>query len=271
MVERISSKEEKNPDINLRYGSMEAFVSPQGAYITKLICDGKDILFPDGIYRINNKEKRRGGMPILFPYAGPIENHPDWPQHGFARDMEWKDKTLYEDLEPREVLLELKSNKKTQEIFPYKFTNELKITLNENEISYVLTVINEDNKDMPVATGVHPYFSLPSQKLDDVRTNIKGLNLKNYQLAETLTPAMQKEVEINIPKIGEIKMILGGDFLRDQAQLWFWTDSPKYDYFCLEPCSVPVNGLLKKDEQILIPAGGKKNFIMDLQINPEFE
>ena len=273
MMERINQNEkEAKPDIKLRYGSTEASVSLDGAYVTRLSFDGKDILFPDGSYPINGKEKRRGGMPILFPYAGPLENRPDWPQHGFARDMEWKDKTIYEDLEPQGVLLELKSNEKTQKLFPYQFRNELEIVLDENGLSYALTVFNEGSKDMPIVPGIHPYFFLPSKKLSDIETNIDGLNLKNYQLDETLFLPKKNKVKINIPQIGEIEMGLGGDFLRDKAQLWFWTDSSKHDYFCVEPCSGPVGSFLKEDERILVPAGENKKFTMQLTLNnPSFE
>ncbi len=272
MIEIINQNEkEAKPDIKLRYGSMESSVSLDGAYVTRLSFDGKDILFPDGSYPINGKEKRRGGIPILFPYAGPLENRPDWPQHGFARDMEWKDKTIYEDLEPQGVLLELKSNEKTQKLFPYQFSNKLEIVLGENGFSYKLTVFNEGTKDMPIAPGVHPYFCLPTGELGDIETNIKGLDLEDYQLTKTLPLSMQKEVEIKIPKIGGIKMLLGGDFLRDKAQLWFWTDSPKYDYFCVEPCSTPVGGFLKENERILVPSGKSKKFTINLNFTPVFE
>ena len=273
MVEIINRNEkEANPDIKLRYGSTEASVSLDGAYVTRLSFDGQDILFPDGSYPINGKEKRRGGMPPMFPYAGPLENHPDWPQHGFARDMEWKDKTIYEDLEPQGILLELKSNEKTQKLFPYQFRDELEIVLGENGFSYKLIVFNEGTKDMPIAPGVHPYFCLPTGELSDIETNIKGLDLEDYQLTKTLFLPVQKEVEIKIPKIGGIKMLLGGDFLRDKAQLWFWTDSSNYDYFCVEPCSGPVGSFLKEDERILVPAGENKKFTMQLTLNnPSFE
>jgi len=271
MVEKISPKEEKDPDIKLRYGSMESFVSPEGAYVTRLTVDNKDFLFPDGFYLISGKEKRRGGIFPLFPYAGPLEEHPDWPQHGFARDMKWKEKTIYQDLEPSEVLLELKSDKETQKIFPYQFRNELKIALGENKLSCELTVFNEDNKDMPVALGFHPYFPLPSQKLNDIKTNLDGLNLEKYQLGETLVLPIKPEVKINIPQIGEIEMSLAGDFLKDKAQFWFWTDSPEYNYFCLEPCSVPVGGFLKEDERILVSPGESKKFIMNFKFTSTFE
>lgn len=270
MAEKIIFNEgEKNPDIKLRCGSMESFISPDGAYLTKLTFDDKNFLFPDGFYLINGKEKRRGGMPLLFPYAGPLREHPDWPQHGFARDIRWEEKTVYEDLEPKEVLLGLESNEETQKIFPYQFRNELKIGLDENGLSYVLTVFNEDNKDIPITPGFHPYFPLPSQKLSDFKTSINSFNLENYQLGETLFLPIEHEVKINIPQVGEIEMSLAGDFLRDKAQLWFWTDNLKY--FCIEPCSAPPDGFSKKDEQILVPPGENKKFIMNLKIAPAFK
>jgi len=111
----------------LTSGRTKAVLSTNGGCVQRFLVNDLDILYPETLLEINGQTKKRGGVPILFPWAGALENY---PQHGFARDMEWK----VIDQESNEILLGLKDNEQTFKIFPYHFRNGLKIELNEKRM-----------------------------------------------------------------------------------------------------------------------------------------
>jgi len=259
MIEKIS-QEENSQEIKLNFGKTEALISKQGAYLRKISFNNQEILFPDGYYQIENQSKRRGGMPVLFPWAGSLEGG---KQHGFARDLLWQDLSSHLNSNENEALLFLESNSQTKAVFPYQFRNELHFSLSENGISCQLTVFNQDKKEMPVAPGFHPYFKIPKEKLTSVKTNLKNFGLNDYQFTDTLFFPMKEEIKINLGGNYEIKMKLSGDFLRaSKPQIAAWTDDERY--FCIEPWSAPLGGFLKDQEKIIIPPGEDRKFIMTL-------
>ncbi len=266
MVEKLPSQENNNQDIELRYGDTQAFVSLDGAYVTAFKVGGKDIFYPDGMIKINGQEKRRGGIPILFPWAGFLK---DYLQHGFARDMKWEEVSTGDELVSSKVLLKLEANDKTKEIFPYNFEINLEVSLKENSLFYKLNVLNNDNKDMPVAPGFHPYFRVPEDRFKDIETNIKDFNPENYKLTETLFFPL-KDLKVSIPEVGNLKIEYEDAFERKQSKLAVWTDkldSEGDSYICFEPWVTDLGGFLKKDQQLLIPSGKEVAFTMLLTLS----
>ena len=267
------SEENNNQDIELRYGDTQAFVSLDGAYVTAFKVGGKDVLYPDGMIKINGQEKRRGGIPILFPWAGFLK---DYLQHGFARDMKWEEVSTGDELVSSKVLLKLEANDKTKEIFPYNFEINLEVSLKENSLFYKLNVLNKknvlkkDDKVMPVAPGFHPYFRVPKNGFKDIEIiNIKDFNPENYKLTETLFFPL-KDLKIKIPGTGNLKIEYEDAFERKQSKLAVWTDkldNEEDSYVCFEPWATDLGGFLKKDQQLLIPPGKKAAFTMRLTLS----
>ena len=73
-------------------------VPERGGLITEWRCNGQEILYFDFERFLQKGKSIRGGIPILFPICGDLPNNllslPKGefmiPQHGFARDIEWK-------------------------------------------------------------------------------------------------------------------------------------------------------------------------------------
>jgi galactose mutarotase-like enzyme len=246
--------------IKLFFGENTATLSINGGCLQELFINGQEVFYPESLVEINGQQKKRGGLPILFPWAGALEG---FKQHGFARDLSWQDLSNEKKLKGNEALLVLESNPQTQAVFPYQFRNELYFSLFENGIFCQLTVFNQDKKEMPVAFGFHPYFKIPQEKLMVVKTNLKGFDLSNYQLTDTLFFPMKEEIKINIGEKYKIKMEIAGDFLKaPKPQIACWTDDERY--FCIEPWSVPLGGFSKDQEKVIIPPGESKKYIMNL-------
>ncbi len=133
----------------------------------------------------------------------------------------------------------------------------------KKECFYLLAVFNEDSKEMPIASGLHPYFKVPTD-FNNLKTNIAGFEPKNYKLTETLFFPIQP-VELRIPQIGEIKINYGHDFLRQSARLAIWTDN--FDYLCVEPWSTSLGGFLNEKERINLAPDKKAEFSLKIQVS----
>ena len=268
MIEEISSQENNNDNIELRYADTQAFISLDGACVTTFKIANKNILYPDGIIKVDGQKNKRGGIPLLFPYSGFLEG---FPQHGFARDLKWEEAPI-DELIPSKTSLKLQDNPETRKIFPYNFELNLNIELGENSLLYVLDILNKDNKNMPVAPGFHPYFMVPRGKLGDIQTNIDNFDFKNYRLEELKGSLFfpLKDLEVSIPGTGNLKMEYDGAFKRESSRLVIWTDKDNNkddSYICLEPWATDLGGFLKKDQQLLVSPGQKASFSMRITLS----
>lgn len=109
---------------------------------------------------------RRSGVPILFPFANPLEggifNVSGLPigQHGFGRDSLWKLKEISEssiaiNLTDQDISPEM------QAAYPFEFEVTIKVEINiEDKLKYTMEIINSGDKTLPIAPGLHPYFPI---------------------------------------------------------------------------------------------------------------
>jgi galactose mutarotase-like enzyme len=109
---------------------------------------------------------KRSGIPILFPFANPLKNDTfvltgaKIPQHGFARNTKWN---LIESTTDKAILkLSFKDlDQADQSVFPFPFDLHLEIQLNpDKSIDYTLILKNISVNSLPIAPGIHPYFSI---------------------------------------------------------------------------------------------------------------
>jgi len=160
--------------ISLISGDTQAKIAPErGALVTFLSINDTKILYLDTQTFDDLTKNVRGGIPILFPNAGPVRGEPyNLPQHGFVRNMSWNIVGQKEN----SITLQLQSNKETKLNFPFDFEMLLKVKAEKNKLIHCLTVKNVGNKPMPTAYGTHPYFEIPQNDKQRLRTNIAGFN-----------------------------------------------------------------------------------------------
>lgn len=96
--------------------------------------------------------------PILFPIVGQIKDGQTvingqtyhMSQHGFARDMEFK------EIEPHKFCLN--ETKETLEKYPFRFELYVEYSINDNKLTVKYIVKNTDNKEILFGIGGHPAF-----------------------------------------------------------------------------------------------------------------
>ena len=101
--------------------------------------------------------------PVLFPIVGKLKNNSyryngkecKMPQHGFARDCDFKLVSANET----SAAFELCASEKTFEIFPFHFLLGINYSLSENILKTTYKVSNPSNENLFFSLGTHPGFS----------------------------------------------------------------------------------------------------------------
>ena len=174
----------------------------EGAELTSIKLDGKE--------RLHQGEYWNRHAPILFPIVGRLKNDETiidgkayhMRQHGFARDMEFKE--LEKSENKHEYVLE--SNSETLEKFPYEFSLYVTHLVERNTVTTKYKVVNKDKKEMIFGLGGHPAFicdyssgkyKIEFEKQED---NIKFMSLKDGLVLEEEAPNILSNNCINLNK-----------------------------------------------------------------------
>lgn len=256
-----------------------------GAELISVKLDGKEML--------HQGEYWNRHAPILFPIVGRIKNDETiidgkvyhMGQHGFARDMEFKELEKTEN--KYEYLLE--SNEETLEKFPYKFSLYVTHLVENDTLITKYKVVNNDKKQMIFGLGAHPAFicdysngkyKIEFEKQED---NIEFMSLKDGLILEKKAPNILSNNYIKLNKDSFVndaiimtnmksnkvflkeneKTILEFDFTGfPYLGLWAKIGAP---FVCIEPWmntadKVNTDGRLESKENIL-----------KLEPNEEFE
>ncbi|WP_088068634.1 aldose 1-epimerase family protein [Gottfriedia luciferensis] len=103
--------------------------------------------------------------PVLFPNVGKLIDNQykvnnevySLPQHGFARDMEFK----LIDSKDNELNYMLISDQQTIVKYPFQFSLNVNYKLKDETLFITYIVKNNDTKPMPFSIGAHPAFNIP--------------------------------------------------------------------------------------------------------------
>lgn len=103
--------------------------------------------------------------PILFPIVGKVYDNKyiidgnvfELPQHGLARTSEFN---LSEQTE-NSLTFELRYSEKTLKEYPFKFSLQIRYTLEDSLIKVEYIVNNLDNREIYFSIGAHPAFRCP--------------------------------------------------------------------------------------------------------------
>ena len=162
-----------------------------GGELTSILVDNKECLH-DGVVVWNRHS------PVLFPIVGKLRNNKtiingqeyEMTQHGFARDMEFKNIGTNEYL--------LKSNEKTKIKYPFDFELYIKYSVEDNTVITEYKVINKGNIEMPFGIGGHPAYKM---NYNNVSVEFeKEEDIQFYNLEEGLLKKADKK------RIKELKL-----------------------------------------------------------------
>jgi len=242
-------------NFSLKYQDREIIVTKNGGQVLSFKNKNQEILY-------QGSSPKRTGIPILFPFANPLQNNIFKPtgkeigQHGFARNSQ------FEISQTSETVVELRLNNESisaemQIAYPFKF--ELKIIIDlikENTLIYKILVTNLDQKDLPIAPGLHPYFPIKHEHKSQLE--ISNLYLKNIDWQEPSNGYFydwNDEAKINFgSRQVSIKEISDK---KEFENLVLWSQIPTgnddFDFVCIEQFTRKTNAI--NDNPILVKPG----------------
>jgi galactose mutarotase-like enzyme len=237
-------------------GRESSFSPERGGIITSLKLNGKELLYLDPDTFNDRSKNVKGGIPILFPNAGPIE-HPDYPQlkqHGFARTTPWNIDSMNE----HGFIESLRSDETTHNQYPHDFSLFLKGNFENGSAFSIVQGVKNENADraMPVAMGLHPYFRVPTDRKGDVKFNFPGGdkaqqqieqwgNGKAVSLANPSTVKNHIPMHLEIPELGTLVLTASPEYQR----IWIWS-MKDMDFICVEPVMRDSGGLVNNPELV---------------------
>lgn len=250
-------------------GGEASFSAERGGIITSLKLNGKEVLYLDEKTFKDKDVSVKGGVPILFPNAGPIPEeiktaeYENLKQHGFAREMKWT-------AEKREngFLETLSSNEDTKKMYSNDFMFILDGKFesdNSFTISQIIENLNE-SKDMPVSSGLHPYFKVPNEQKQNMEFNFPGgdfikQNIEKWANGKAVSiDNPNVPLEVYIPELGNMMFTIDKEY----KKIWVWS-MPDKDFVCIEPIMHDKGGIIteptiiKSKEKLIITFNIKLN------------
>ncbi|WNB84386.1 D-hexose-6-phosphate mutarotase [Cellulomonas sp. ATA003] len=165
------------PRVVVQGPAATAEVYLQGGHVTAWRPSGHDdVLWTSARSRFAEGTAIRGGVPVCFPWFGPLEGHPDAPAHGFARTLPWTLDAVEESGDDVVVALSLTDSPATHSTpWPHPFRAELRVTVGAR-LTLALTVHNTGEHPVTFAEALHTYLGV-----GDVRqVEVGGLEGRRY-------------------------------------------------------------------------------------------
>ena len=236
-------------------GSAEATIVPgRGGLVTRFAVSGREILFLDRASFEDRGQPVRGGIPVLFPFAGRLADNlllatgTSLGLHGFARDLEW---TVTGHGADRHRM-ELVASPEILETYPFAHRLTQTTSVADGELSLGLVIENRSPRPMPVAPGWHPYFRCPRESKAGVRYGLADFPCE--QLGDSYDFGLEApaagRIDFDIPGEGGVSLSFSPGF----RHLQFWT-LPDRDFICVEPWDGPP-GVINSDRGRLVSPGG---------------
>lgn len=238
-------------------GSAVSFSPERGGIVTSVKLQDTELLYLDEDTFADRQKNVKGGIPILFPNAGPNRSaeYPGLLQHGFARTSAW---TREESQDPRTFLESLESTEDTRAVFPHDFRLEVGGRLEEDgSLSLDQGITNRNAvEDLPVSSGLHPYFKVPHAEKANIKFDFPGGELIEHDVEKWSTGGT---TSIDNPKVADPNAVLRveipglGTLILDvdatYKKIWVWSQ-PDKDFVCIEPVMRDSGGLVNDPERI---------------------
>ena len=227
-----------------------------GAKILAFYVNGKNVLFYD------KNDIGHSGIPLCFPSFGPLnDNEFDWEstsypmkQHGFIRDNDFE---LLNQTDSN-LSLVLHSSQKTKERYPFDFEFLVEFSLEADELKMSYEFKNLSEGVLPLAPGIHPYFSVDnpqeiifSSNAQTVNDNLQGYSLINMSESECFETVGEQSYRVhgapdlhivghtdsrNVLNCGSSKVEMTFDTF-DFQRFTVWRKDDSVPYICFEPAN----------------------------------
>jgi len=286
MYEITTEKDEQYTTYHLKDTKSDSWfkVAPErGGIITAFGVQGVETLFLNKKTFYDEKANVRGGIPILFPISGQLNNGEyEWEgtvykmkNHGFARNLPWE--VIDTSTENQaSITLRITSNEETKISFPFEFEVIYTYVLKDNQLQILQEYVNKSDTEMPIYSGFHPYFKTSDKNLtyetdaktyrDDNDYEIKnvadGLDLSDKKESFVLLDAKKKEIAFTLPEIDKkITMSYGEEF----KYVYLWTEQGQ-DFVCVEPWIAQTDEMNRKDELYFVGKGDSLKTFLTISV-----
>lgn len=161
------------PRIEIHTPIAEADIYLHGAHITHFAPRGAaPVLFMSEKSHFAAGKAIRGGVPVIFPWFGPREGHPESPMHGFARTSEWQIEDVEAVGDAVIVKLRLDSSEATRALWPHDFSLRLRVTVSRT-LAMWLETTNRSSQPFTFEAALHTYLAVGDARKATV-TGLEG-------------------------------------------------------------------------------------------------
>jgi galactose mutarotase-like enzyme len=246
-------------------------VAPErGGIIISLGLMGEELLFLNEETFLNEEANVRGGIPILFPICGQLQNGEyeldgqvyRMKNHGVARNHPWR--VVNTSTEGQlSITIALDSNEETRESYPFDFQLVFTYVLEKNRLSIQQEYINKSTTQMPMYAGFHPYFETSVKKFNfetDAQSyqDYNDMKIKKYdgvvdlshkKESFTLLESKVSKVAFDLPE-KQRRVSIDYDSIFRYVVLW---SEEGQNFICVEPWMAKTNELNENNEVVYVP------------------
>jgi len=231
----------------------------RGGLVARFDVGGQPVLYLDEATLRDTSKNVRGGIPVLFPFAGRPPPGSPLPQHGVARTRAWN---VLEASGGEQACLRM-----GLDVAPYRL--ELAVQLSGRRLAVDARVENRGSAPVPVHYGLHPYFFVPdstkagvalqaeASRTFDNRTGqegpFRGFDFTADEWDVHLLDARTPRPVLHRPGLPPVAFEWS---TRDFPVMVTWTVKGK-DYVCVEPWTArggqPSERMLQPGEACELP------------------
>ena len=242
----------------LAFGDVSVEVVPErGALVTALRVGVRDVLYLDRDTLLDPAKNVRGGIPLLFPFAGKLADETlaltgtKMKQHGFARNRAW----TVTERDAGSLTMTLAADAETRAQFPFEFTAHHRVMIVPGGVELELAIIAGD-RDVPVSPGWHPYFAIARTAKAAVRP---GQTDDDHEFDFGFAAPIDGRSTFTPPGIAL-------EASPDLRHLQMWSQ-PGKPFVCIEPFFGPA-GTINTDQRGWVRAGTARSFSMRIRCRP---
>ena len=149
------------PRYEITTAQAEAHVYPHGAQVTHFAPVGqRPVLFVSAQSWFKGGKPIRGGVPVIFPWFGTRQGHPEAPAHGFARTRSWTAESIHRQPDGQVVLsFRLEGDAETRALWgePHDWVLRHRITVGA-ALAMELEIENRGTAPLRCEEALHTYF-----------------------------------------------------------------------------------------------------------------
>jgi len=238
----------------IAFGDVRAEIVPErGALVTALRVGARDVLYLDRSTLDDPTKNVRGGIPLLFPFAGKLVDetftltNTKMKQHGFARNRAW----TVTERDAASLQMTLVADAETRAQYPFELTVHHRAMIVPDGLQLELTII-AGAQALPISPGWHPYFACPTADKARVHDGFTDEREFDFGTIAPIDGHSQFANGITLEASPELR------------HLQFWSQ-PGKPFVCLEPFYGPA-GTINTDQRGWVPAGQARTFWMRIRV-----